>query len=476
MALSVFRLPDLGEGLTEADVVEWYVAEGEAVALDQPVVALESAKAVVDIPSPVAGRVLRHCARPGETVATGAPLVEFEVEGGGRAGAADIAADTVDAAGPGASDGVRGTSGDGGIERVSDPGGSGWPLAIHGTERAPGPGGFGWPLAAHRLGRAFGAGGSGWTPAPPEVGRAFGAAGAERIDAMPAARAKARALGVDLASVAGTGPGGRIRVADVERAAGRAPEPEQTGSVAGHVESATGQAERTTEQTGRAARPVEPAAEQAGFTPGEALRGVRKTMAERMALSRARVVPVTVNEDADIGDWRIGEDVTVRLIRAVAAGCAASPALNAWLDEGATRRTLHGAVHLGIAADTGDGLFVPVLRDAGAKEPAALRTEVDRLRAGAAARSLAPEELDGATITLSNFGTLAGRYGTPIVVPPQVAILGAGRAREEPVVHGGKLTIRRRIPLSLTFDHRACTGAEASRFLAAALVDLERST
>ena len=199
-------------------------------------------------------------------------------------------------------------------------------------------------------------------------------------------------------------------------------------------------------------------------------------MAERMALSRARVVPVTVNEDANIGDWRIGEDVTVRLIRAVAAGCAASPALNAWLDEGATRRTLHGAVHLGIAADTGDGLFVPVLRDAGAKEPAALRTEVDRLRAGAAARSLAPEELDGATITLSNFGTLAGRYGTPIVVPPQVAILGAGRAREEPVVHGGKLTIRRRIPLSLTFDHRACTGAEASRFLAAALADLERST
>ena len=194
-----------------------------------------------------------------------------------------------------------------------------------------------------------------------------------------------------------------------------------------------------------------------------------------MALSRARVVPVTVTEDADIGDWREGEDVTVRLIRAVVAGCAASPALNAWLDDGAGRRTLHRDVHLGIAADTGDGLFVPVLRDAGAREPAALRAEVDRLRAGAVARSLAPEELDGATVTLSNFGMLAGRYGTPVVVPPQVAILGAGRAREEPAAREGKVVVRHRIPLSLTFDHRACTGAEASRFLAAAVADLERS-
>ena len=465
MALSVFRLPDLGEGLTEADVVEWYVAEGEAVALDQPVVALESAKAVVDIPSPVAGRVLRHCARPGETVATGAPLVEFEVEGEGRAGTADIAADTVDAAGPGASDGF-----------------GEHPVTVASNEHPTPADPDGRSPLTDSGGRSARAGQDGRRPLPRSAGHSA-PPGPERIDAMPAARAKARSLGVDLASVAGTGPGGRIRVADVERAAGRAHEPAQAGSVAGQVESAAGQAEsamgqagRTTEQTGRAARPVEPAAEQAGLTTGEALRGVRKTMAERMALSRARVVPVTVNEDADIGDWCIGEDVTVRLIRAVAAGCAASPALNAWIDEDATQRTLHGAVHLGIAADTGDGLFVPVLRDAGAKEPAALRTEVDRLRAGATARSLAPEELDGATITLSNFGTLAGRYGTPIVVPPQVAILGAGRAREEPVVHGGKLTIRRRIPLSLTFDHRACTGAEASRFLAAALADLERST
>ena len=381
MATSTFRLPDLGEGLTEADVVEWYVAEGESVALDQPVVALESAKAVVDIPSPVAGRVRRHCARPGETVATGAPLVEFEVDG-------EI---TADAAGD-----------------IRDAG-----AATTGPPRADAPAARDAPAAATDA-----------APAP------------ARIVAMPAARAKARALGVDLASVTGTGPDGRIRVADVERAAERA---------------ATGAGE-------------------------EVLRGVRKTMAERMALSRARVVPVTVTEDADIGDWRKGEDVTVRLVRAVVAGCAASPALNAWFDDDPPRRTAHRDVHLGIAADAGDGLFVPVLRDAGAREPAELRAEVDRLRVGVGARSLAPEELDGATITLSNFGMLAGRYGTPVVVPPQVAILGAGRAREEPVARDGAVVVRRRMPLSLTFDHRACTGAESSRFLAAVVADLERGT
>ena len=410
MAVSIFRLPDLGEGLTEADVVEWYVAEGESVALDQPVVALESAKAVVDIPSPVAGRVRRHCAQPGETVATGAPLVEFEV--------------------------------DAGVARASTGATPDAPAADAAT--ATGPSQADVPAAPDASVAASGA-----RPATARPEEPPSSAAPDRIVAMPAARAKARALGVDLATVTGTGPQGRIRVADVERAA---------------------------RQSGRGAE-VESAAQQSGHDAGEeTLRGVRKTMAERMARSHARVVPVTVTEDADIGDWRDGEDVTVRLVRAVVAGCVASPALNAWFEEDPARRTLHREVHLGIAADTGDGLFVPVLRDAGAREPRALRAEVDRLRAGVVARSLAPEELDGATITLSNFGMLAGRYGTPIVVPPQVAILGAGRAREEPVALNGALAIRRRMPLSLTFDHRACTGAESSRFLAAVVADLERSS
>ena len=431
MAISVFRLPDLGEGLTDADVVEWYVAEGDRIALDQPVVALESAKAVVDIPSPVAGVVRRHCAQPGETVATGAPLVEFDV---------DAESDRADEA-PGALADAAAASGssDTGIPAAS-PKSDVEPGAGSGPRGPDEPGRH--PVRSH-----------GQRSAPPESGP---------INAMPAARARARALGVDLASVAGTGPGGRIRVADVERAA------EQTRH--GVEETLRG-----SEETRHGSEETRHGSQEMRHGSEETLRGVRKTMYERMALSGARVVPVTVTEDADIGDWRDGEDVTVRLIRAVLAGCTASQALNAWLDDGAVKRTLHRAVHLGIAADTGDGLLVPVLHDAGAMDPGALRAGVDRLRTGAAARSLSPRELDGATITLSNFGMLAGRYATPVVVPPQVAILGAGRAREEPVARGGVIAVRRRLPLSLTFDHRACTGAESSRFLAAVLANLESS-
>ena len=440
MAISVFRLPDLGEGLAEADVVEWYVAEGESVALDQPVVALESAKAVVDIPSPVAGRVRRHCARPGETVATGAPLVEFEIDAGVRSGASG---DLPDGASPsataaasashaGAVGAVDASASGAGARPIPDGrGGSGSAAGVSEHPLSADSDGYSAPTDRHLPSAEANVE---ERPAPDERSRPGSPGIPSRVNAMPAARAKARALDVDLASVAGSGPGGRIRVADVERAAERA------GRCAG----------------------------------AETLRGVRRTMAERMALSLARVVPVTVTEDADIGDWGADEDVTVRLVRAVVAGCAASPALNAWFEDHPPRRTLHRSVHLGIAADTGDGLFVPVLRDAGAREPAQWRAEVDRLRAGLAARSLAPDELDGATITLSNFGMLAGRYATPIVVPPQVAILGAGRAREEPVARDGEISVRRRMPLSLTFDHRACTGAESSRFLAAVVADLER--
>ena len=436
MAISVFRLPDLGEGLTEADVVEWYVAEGESVALDQPVVALESAKAVVDIPSPVAGRVRRHCAGPGETVATGAPLIEFEVDAGIATSAPDA---TAEATVPDPSQGDASTGFDTPADAPdarSTQDGLGGRASTAAVDDRPSAGSSDGLSASERSATTPARARSGDASTADRSTESRPAASPNRINAMPAARARARALGVDLATVIGTGPHERIRVADVERAAN------EPGPGAGT----------------------------------ETLRGVRRTMAERMALSRARVVPVTVTEDADIEDWGDGEDVTVRLVRAVIAGCAAAPALNAWFEDDPARRTLHREVHLGIAADTGDGLFVPVLRDAGGQEPASLRAEIDRLRAGVVARSLAPAELDGATITLSNYGMLAGRYGTPVVVPPQVAILGAGRAREEPAARNGAVSIRRRLPLSLTFDHRACTGAESSRFLAAVVEDLERDT
>ena len=270
MAISVFRLPDLGEGLTEADVVEWYVAEGEIVTLDQPVVALESAKAVVDIPSPVAGRVLRHCAGPGETVATGAPLVEFEIDADARNRVSDelpgevsrSAASVTSASPAGAIEAIDASTSGSGARSIQD--GPGERRSAAGLTERPHSADFGGRSAAKE--RRVPAPGRNPEERPtPDTRSGPGPpARSIRVNAMPAARAKARALGVDLASVTGTGPGGRIRVADVERATT-------------HAEGDAGE---------------------------ETLRGVRKTMASRMALSHARVVPVTVTEGR--GHRRLG--------------------------------------------------------------------------------------------------------------------------------------------------------------------------
>jgi pyruvate dehydrogenase E2 component (dihydrolipoamide acetyltransferase) len=208
----------------------------------------------------------------------------------------------------------------------------------------------------------------------------------------------------------------------------------------------------------------------------EPLRGMRRAMAQRMAASHAEIVPATVTDEADIGDWRQDEDATVRLVRAIAAACKAEPALNAWYDSGSAARRLMDRVDLGIAVDTEGGLIVPVLRNVVAREVTDLRTGLDHLRRDAIARSIPLEELRGATITLSNFGMIGGRFANLIIVPPQTAIVGAGRISERVVAHRGQPAIRRLLPLSLTFDHRVVTGGEAARFLVALKSDLEMTT
>ena len=175
----------------------------------------------------------------------------------------------------------------------------------------------------------------------------------------------------------------------------------------------------------------------------------------------------------DIHDWPPGSDITLRLVRAIAAGCRAEPALNAWYLGRDAGRRLHEKVNLGIAMDTEDGLFVPVLRDVAARSEADLRRGLARMKADIRARSVPLEELRGQTITLSNFGMFGGRHAALVVMPPQVAIIGAGRSREAVVARDGQPTVRRVLPLSLTFDHRPVMGGEASRFLAAVVADLE---
>jgi pyruvate dehydrogenase E2 component (dihydrolipoamide acetyltransferase) len=361
-----FTLPDLGEGLEEAEIVSWYVSEGDHVVTDQPLVSVETDKAVVEIPSPSSGRVVRLFGAKGDLVKVGAPLVEF-------------------------ADGAEQDTG----TIVGE---------LGGATAAPTAAASAQP-----------------TPQQPQV--------------FPAVRVLAQKLGVALDQVEGTGPGGTITRADVERAA--------------KGFSGTG--------------------------PAEPLRGMRRAMAQRMATSHAEIVPATVTDDADIEDWPQGEDVTIRLARAIAAACKAEPALNAWYEPRSGARRLIDRVDLGIAVDTEGGLIVPVLRNVAMRDVSDLRAGLDRLRADAIARSIPPEELRGATITLSNFGMIGGRFANLIIVPPQTAIVGAGRISERVVAHRGQPAVRRVLPLSLTFDHRVVTGGEAARFLVALKSDLQRA-
>jgi pyruvate dehydrogenase E2 component (dihydrolipoamide acetyltransferase) len=189
-------------------------------------------------------------------------------------------------------------------------------------------------------------------------------------------------------------------------------------------------------------------------------------MARNMARAGAEVVPATVTDEVVVDHWNAKTDITGELVLAVVEASRAEPALNAWYDGSKITRKLHRNVDLGIAMDTPEGLFVPVLRQAETKSAAELRAEIDRLKQAVALRQVAPSELAEASLTLSNFGLLGGRHAALVVVPPQVAIVGAGKVAPSVVPIGNRATVRMTLPLSLTFDHRAVTGGEAARFLA----------
>jgi pyruvate dehydrogenase E2 component (dihydrolipoamide acetyltransferase) len=207
--------------------------------------------------------------------------------------------------------------------------------------------------------------------------------------------------------------------------------------------------------------------------PQEVLRGTRRFMAQSMMLAHAEVAGATIMDDADIEAWEPGSRVLLRLVRALIAGVRAEPSLNAWYDSKTVGRHVIKKVDLGLAVDSPEGLFVPVLRNVEALAPEDLAQALSRLIADTQARRVPPEDLRGNTITLSNYGTIAGRYASPVVVPPTVAILGAGRARDAVVAVNRQPAVHRVLPLSLTFDHRCVTGGEAGRFLAAVIADLE---
>ena len=255
------------------------------------------------------------------------------------------------------------------------------------------------------------------------------------VKAAPAVRRLAGKLGVDLAGIKGTGPRGSITSGDVEKAA----KPRLEGVMV------------------------------------ERLTGVRRAMAQAMAKSGAEIVPATVTDEADIENWPDAMDVTIRLLRAVQAGVAAEPALNAWYHAEQGERWLHEDVHVGLAIDTEQGLFAPVLRGIGSRSDADLREGLNRLRRDVEAREIPAEELHGQTLALSNFGMISGLHAALVIVPPQVASLGAGRSFNRGCLEAGNPVEHRMLPLSLTFDHRVVTGGEAARFMAAVKASLENT-
>lgn len=461
-----FHLPDLGEGLPDATIVEWFVKEGDVIRLDEPLVSMETAKAVVEVPSPVSGKVLKLAGGAGDIVVTGSMLAVFEPDPNlpQRAEGQDTG------------------------HHHGPPAGAGTPAAAAGKVVASDDGG---QLPA-RPAPSEAEGGNDAKNERDDAGTVVGAMQSSNavhaeqaiavggVKAMPAVRATAKKLGVDLSRVRATGGDGAVTMADVKQAAadGSARVGGASASTAAR-QSIGADAPRTPAMpvqrtqlsaSGKPMRTQPPGVSVSGQP--EQLKGVRRNMARVMADAHAKVVPTTLSDDADIHAWQPGNDVTVRLIRAIVRACQAVPALNAWFDGDKLTRTLHPQVDIGIAVDTDDGLFVPALRNADILDARGVREGVNRLRAQVEDRSIPASELSGYTISLSNFGMFAGRYATPVVPPPCVAIVAAGRARHQVTPVMGGFESHKIIPLSVTFDHRACTGGEAARFLKALIDDL----
>ena len=365
--MSFFNLPDLGEGLQEAEIVECHVRKGDKVQQDDILLAVETAKAIVDLPSPQDGIISQIYGRPGDIIQVGDPLVEFVNKTETKHDTGTVV----------------------GVVKESDSVITETPITVH---------------------HATSIGGK----------------------ATPAVRALATRLNIDLAMVKPSGNNNTITANDIHRVA------------------------KLIKESG-------------AMVP---LKGTRRTMALTLSQAHSEVVAVTINDDADIAAWHHKGDITLRLIRAIASACKAEPALNAWYDNHALARILHEKVELGIAVDTEHGLFVPVLSHIEKRDAEDLRNALDEIKAAVKSRSIPLEKMRGHTITLSNFGTFAGRYANPVIVPPTVAILGAGKTRAQVVMIADRFESHNILPLSLTFDHRAVTGGEATRFLAALLIDL----
>ncbi|MEU5790220.1 dihydrolipoamide acetyltransferase family protein [Micromonospora purpureochromogenes] len=434
----VFLLPDLGEGLSEAEIVEWRVAVGDVVTVDQSVVEVETAKAVVDVPCPYAGRVVALHGAAGEVRPVGQPLITIApLDGGGEpAGHATY--------------------------REEERAGSGNVLIGYGTGHAGAGRRRRRPRLALAPEPAAGATDASEETNPPEPAAAPTDLAAGRMPTAalvisPIVRRLARERGVDLTAVRGTGTGGVIRRADVEAAAA-AP------------------ASRL------AAVPEQPAAH-VGLAPADGqdvvipLTGIRKAIADKLSRSRREIPEVTIWVDVDATGLLATRaainaatpDAPVSILALLARICLSGlrrfPQLNARVDTEGQRIVQSAGVHLGIAAQTDRGLVVPVLRDAQRLTTRELAAALAETTAAARAGTLPPARLTGGTFTLNNYGVFGVDGSTPIINHPEAALLGVGRIVDKPWVVDGQLAVRKVTQLSLTFDHRVCDGGVAGGFL-----------
>ena len=421
-----FVLPDLGEGLTEAEIVAVLVREGDVITEDAPLLEVETDKAQVEIPSPMGGRVEKIHVEPGQTVKVGAVLVTFADAGDGARPTRAARPTTISAAGA--------------VPAPPSPTATG-PTA---------------PAAARPA----------TAPAPTR--------GVAPVPATPATRKLARELGVDLRAVRPSGPGGRVTDEDVRAAAAQPGAPDQTARPSGTPAPA-----KPLSPTVHAAPPL-PRFEQWGPVERAPLSHLRRTIAERMALSAALIPHVTHFDRADITDLdaliRTNLEVarargvtltlTSFLLKAAALALAAHPQFNGSLDAAAGEMILKRYHHLGVAVATERGLIVPVIRDVDKKSVLALARELAALAQRVRDGKATLEDLRGGTFTITNIGALGGTGALPIINYPEVAILGVARAREEAVVKEGRIVPRLMLPLTLTFDHRVADGADGARFAA----------
>jgi len=435
-----FKLPDLGEGIHEGEILKWYVAVGDTVEEDAPLVDVETDKAAVTIPSPRGGRVARLAGEVGATVLVGAVLA------------------------------------------VIDSGEEPAVLAASESPRAH-QGGLGEPSAAGSVA-------SGGSVLP--------------IPAAPATRRLARELGVDLRNVTPSGPAGRVLVADVRLAAQANPAPPAGSETTSVPPTAAPASARPAPATAGKRPTPAPAGSDVGipfyqlpalpdFTRWgevrrEPLRSIRRKIARHMTTAKLVVPHVAHMDDADVTRLyeltrRLRERYAERpggrlgllpfVVRAVVAGLREWPMFNASLDPFAEEIVYKGFYNVGVAVDTPRGLMVPVVHGAERAPVLELSARIEHLAGAAREGSLGVDDLRGGTFTISNIGPLGGRAVVPAVHYPEVAILGLGRASEQAVVRDGEIVVRRMLPLTLAFDHRVADGADAARFVGALMARLE---